>query len=316
MLEENRMTTASVATTTTSNPKSGKPINPGRVAAWILLSIFIFVSVFPVYYVLKTALTSHNVLAETASQILPADATLFNFARVVGLVSVEQARAVGVSAESANFLLALRNSLMFVAVTVAGQLLFSAMAAYAFARLNFPGRNFLFTMILTALMIPGIVLFIPNFILIKDLGWLNTFQGMIAPYVLATPFGIFFLRQFFISLPLELEEAAKLDGASPAFIFWRIVLPLARGPIATLGILTSINMWNEFLWPYLINSGSDENLRVLTVALQQFKSNQPSGPPDWTGLMAGTFISVVPVFLLLVFFGKQVVESLQFSGGK
>jgi multiple sugar transport system permease protein len=165
-------------------------------------------------------------------------------------------------------------------------------------------------------MIPGIVLFIPNFILIKDLGWLNTFQGMIAPFVLSTPFAIFFLRQFFISVPVELEEAAKLDGASPAFIFWRIVLPLARGPIATLGILTSINMWNEFLWPYLINSGADENLRVLTVALQQFKSNQPSGPPDWTGLMAATFISVVPVFMLLVFFGRQVVESLQFSGGK
>jgi multiple sugar transport system permease protein len=310
------MTTASLAPATTLSQKTKKPINPGRIVAWIMLSLFIFISVFPVYYVLKTALTGHKVLAETASQVLPADATLFNFARVVGLVSAETAQAAGVSAESANFLLALRNSLMFVAVTVAGQIFFSAMAAYAFARLTFPGRNFLFMMILTAMMIPGIVLFIPNFILIKNLGWLNTFQGMIAPYVLSTPFAIFFLRQFFLSVPVELEEAAKLDGASPAFIFWRIVLPLARGPLATLGILTSINMWNEFLWPYLINSGADENLRVLTVALQQFKSNQPSGPPDWTGLMAGTFISIIPVFMLLVFFGRQVVESLQFSGGK
>ena len=313
------MTTATAPTATTTMASSQRPkapLNVGRIFSWIMLVLFVIVSVFPVYYVLKTALTGHKVIAETASQVLPGDPTMFNFARVVGLVTPEQAEAVGAKSSSANFLLALRNSVIFVAITVFGQIFFSAMAAYAFARLRFPGRDFLFFLILSALMIPGIVLFIPNFILIKDLGWLNTFQGMVAPYVLATPFAIFFLRQFFLSVPVELEEAAKLDGASPAFIFWRIVLPLARGPIATLGILTSINMWNEYLWPYLINSGANENLRVLTVVLQQFKANQPSGPPDWTGLMAGTFISIIPVFLLLVFFGKQVVESLQFSGGK
>ncbi len=165
-------------------------------------------------------------------------------------------------------------------------------------------------------MIPSIVLFIPNFILMKNLGWLNTFQGMIAPSLLMSPFSVFFLRQFFLSIPLELEEAAKLDGATSAFIFWRIVLPLAQGPIATLGILTTIAMWNDFFWPFIVNSGSNENLRVLTVALQQFRANQPGGPPDWTGLMAGTFLSIVPVFVLLIFMGRKVVESLQFSGSK
>jgi multiple sugar transport system permease protein len=301
------------------NTVASKPVqafNLGRGVSWAALILLIFVSIFPVYYVLKTALTSQRVLAESAANILPAEPTLFNFGRVTGLISQEAAQAAGVSAERANFLLAMRNSVLFVVLCVVGQIVFSAMAAYAFARLRFPGRNVLFILILSAMMIPGIVLFIPNFILMKNLGWLNTFQGMVAPYVLMTPFAVFFLRQFFLSIPLELEEAAKLDGASPAFIFWRIVLPLARGPIATLGILTSINMWNEFFWPYIINSASDENLRVLTVALQQFKANQPSGPPDWTGLMAGTFISVIPVFLLLLFLGRQVVESLQFSGSK
>ncbi len=304
------------ATASVSRTRSTKAFNPGRAAAWTMMVLFIFISIFPVYYVLKTALTDHRELAATASNLLPSSPTLFNFGRVVGLVSQEAAQAEGVSAETANFLLAIKNSLLFVIVCVVGQIVFSAMAAYAFARLKFPGRNILFLMILSAMMIPGIVLFIPNFILIKNLGWLNTFQGMVAPYVLMTPFAVFFLRQFFLSVPLELEEAARLDGASPAFIFWRIVLPLARGPIATLGILTSINMWNEFFWPFIVNSASDTNLRVLSVALQQFKANQPAGPPDWTALMSGTFISIIPIFILLIVLGRQVIESLQFSGGK
>jgi multiple sugar transport system permease protein len=182
--------------------------------------------------------------------------------------------------------------------------------------LRFPGREFLFTAILSAMMIPGIVLFIPNFILMKNLGWLDTFQGMIAPYVLMTPFAVFFLRQFFLNIPLELEEAAKLDGATPVFIFWRIVLPLSKAPLATLAILTSINMWNEFFWPYIINSYNNESLRVLPVALQIFRTQTPQGAPDWSGLMAGTFISIIPVFILLIFLGRQVIESLQFSGSK
>jgi multiple sugar transport system permease protein len=299
-----------------ARPKPAFVFNPWRVVAWVVLALLMFVSLFPLWVVLKTALTDHREIYEHASDLLPTNTTLFNFQRALGFVSEDVARAAGTSSGRINFLLSLKNSVLFVGVCVAGQILFSAMAAYAFARLTFPGRDILFFMILAALMIPGIVLFIPNFILMKNLNWLNTFQGMIAPYVLMTPFAVFFLRQFFLSIPKELEEAAKLDGASTFYIFWRIVLPLARGPIATLGILTTINLWNEFFWPYIVNSASNENLRVLTVALQQFKSNAPQGPPDWTGLMAGTFISVVPVFVLLVFLGRQVVESLQFSGSK
>jgi multiple sugar transport system permease protein len=290
--------------------------NVGRGLAWVALAAFIFLSVFPIYFVLKTALTSHKVLGQSAASFLPAEATLFNFGRVLGLVSEEAARAAGASPETINFVGALQITCLYVLVTVVCQIIFSALAAYAFARLQFPGRELLFILVLSAMMIPSIVLFIPNFILMKNLGWLNTFQGMVAPSLLISPFSVFFLRQFFLSVPLELEEAAKLDGATPAFIFWRIVLPLAQGPLATLGILTTIAMWNDFFWPFIVNSGSNDNLRVLTVALQQFKSNQPSGPPDWTGLMAGTFLSVVPVFILLIFMGRKVVESLQFSGSK
>jgi multiple sugar transport system permease protein len=288
--------------------------NIGRALAWGLLIVLIFISVFPIYVALKTALSDRREIFAHAADLLPTGLTLYNFERALGIISADQARADGAGAASINMLQALRNSTLFVALCVFGQLLFSSMAAYAFARLRFPGRNFLFILILSAMMIPGIVLFIPNFILVKELGWLNTFQGMVAPYILMTPFAVFFLRQFFLSIPLELEEAARLDGASPILIFFKIVLPLSKGPISTLGILTSINLWNEFFWPYLVNS--DENLRVLPVALQVFRSQQPSGPPDWTGIMSGTFLSIVPVFLLLLFLGRQVVESLQFSGSK
>jgi multiple sugar transport system permease protein len=127
-------------------------------------------------------------------------------------------------------------------------------------------------------------------------------------------FSIFFLRQFFLSIPKDLEEAALLDGASHLYIFFRVVLPLSVTPIVTIAMLTGINMWNEFFWPFLVSK--DEAMQVLPVALQSFKSQTPQGQPDWTGLMAATAITVLPTVVLLVTFSRRVVESVQFSGGK
>jgi multiple sugar transport system permease protein len=158
------------------------------------------------------------------------------------------------------------------------------------------------------------VTFIPNFILIKDLGLLNTMVGMVAPFCLMQGFSVFFLRQFFLSIPRDLEEAALLDGASYTYIFTHVVLPLSITPLATIAMLTGINMWNEFFWPYLV--AKDEAQQVLPVALQTFKSQTAQGQPDWTGLMAATAITVMPTILLLVVLGRRVVESVQFSGGK
>jgi multiple sugar transport system permease protein len=211
-------------------------------------------------------------------------------------------------------MLSLRNSLIYTALTVTGQIFFSALAGYAFARMEFPGRKVVFFAFLAATMIPGIVLFIPNFILIKELGLLNTFAGMVAPSVLMTPFAVFFMRQFFMSAPKELDEAAKLEGASPFQIFWRVALPIQKGPIATLAILLSINSWNEFFWPFLV--GRDESVRVMAVALSDFMSQTGKGTPDWTGLMAAITLSIIPVIIMLIVFGRQIVESLQTSGMK
>jgi multiple sugar transport system permease protein len=213
-----------------------------------------------------------------------------------------------------NFFRALLNSVIFTVLAVAPQIFFSATAAYAFARLKFPGRDLLFFLFIAATMIPGAVLFIPNFILIKDLGWLNTFQGMAAPYALMTPFAVFYLRQVFLATPKDVEEAARIDGASYFSIFFKMILPMHSGALSTLAILVTVGTWNEFFWPFLI--GREENVRVIAVAINAFRTQQQAGSPDWTGLMACTVLGMIPMIALLVFFGRKVVESFQFSGGK
>ena len=286
----------------------------GKLLAWIVLILLILVTLLPIWIVVKTAFSSQRSLFTAAESLLPSDPTVFNFRRALGIVGLDEMVAAGGSGGTLNFPLYLRNTLIFTGTVVVCQIFFSAMAAYAFARLKFPGRDLIFFLFLAALMVPGIVLFIPNFVLIRQLGWLNTFQGMVAPYLLMTPFAVFFLRQFFLSLPKELEEAARLDGSSAFGIFWRIVLPISQAPLATLAILTSINMWNDYFWPFLV--GRDENIRVLTVALGIFRSQTPQGIPDWTGLTAATLLSIVPIFLLLIFLGRRIVDSLAFSGLK
>lgn len=305
-----------MSTTSTNVPgmQRSSALAPGRLLAWAILITMLVVTLMPVWVVIKTAMMHSTELFTDSAKLLPSDPTFDNFKRVLGLVSTEESIAMGGSGAGINFLRALGNSLLFTSIIVVVQIFCAAMAAYSFARLRFPGRDTLFALFIGSMMVPGVVTFIPNFILIKDLGWLNTMAGMVAPFCLMQGFSVFFLRQFFLSIPRDLEEAATLDGATHLYIFLRVVLPLSITPLATIAMLTGINMWNEFFWPYLV--AKDEAQQVLPVALQSFKSQTPQGQPDWTGLMAATTITVLPTILLLVGFGKRVVESVQFSGGK
>src|SRR5260370_16754074 len=160
------------------------------------------------------------------------------------------------------------DSVIFTIFAVIPQIACSALAAYAFARLRFRGRRLIFFLFLAATMIPGVVLFIPNFILIKDLGWLNTYQGMAAPYALMTPFAVFFLRQMFLSTPRELEECARIDGASYISIFFRIVLPFHRSALATLTIITSLSPSTQFFSPFLVRRS--ESLLIIPFPITAF----------------------------------------------
>jgi multiple sugar transport system permease protein len=288
--------------------------NLGRIAAWAVLILLLLITLFPFWWVLRTALSNNRSLGTDPGSLLPVDFTLGAFKRVLGLATVGEAQAEGGSGASVNFLRALLNSVIFATVITAGQVFFCAMAAYAFARLRFPGRDKLFFLFLTALMIPPIFITLPNFVLIKQLHLLNTYAGMVLPYLFMTPFAIFFLRQFFLGIPRELEEAAMLDGSGRFRTFARVIAPMATPALATLAILTYITAWGDYLWPLLV--GSDDKHRVLTVALSVFRSSTPQGSPDWAGLMAATFVAALPMIILFLAFGRRVVNAIQFSGIK
>ncbi|GGM38480.1 carbohydrate ABC transporter permease [Promicromonospora citrea] len=291
-----------------------RPVRPGRVVAWLAVGVAVLVTVFPFYWMVRTALTPAGALVQDATLLWPSDPTLINFRRVLGLTTVEEAVAAGGTGAAIDFVRYTANSLLYAGSVAVVQTLSCAAAAYAFARLRFPGRDALFGVVLAGLMVPGIFTLLPNFALLREAGLLNTMVGLVAPAILTSPFTIFFLRQFFLSLPREVEEAAMLDGVGSLGRFWRIALPMSRGPLATMALITLVGMWKDYLWPLV--AGNSEATRVLTVALGVFQQQSPNTAPDWTGLMAGSTLSVLPVLVLLVLLGRQLVESLNFSGGK
>lgn len=292
----------------------GSRVSPGRIIGWVVLIASLVLTVFPFYWMVKTALTpAADVIADSGS-LFPTNPTFINFLRVVGLVSPEEARAAGGSGATINFLLYLWNSIVYCALIGFFQTLFCAMAGYAFARLRFTGRDLLFTLLICGLMVPPIFTLLPNFVLVRDLGLLGTMLGMVAPSLIMTPFAIFFLRQFFLNIPADVEEAALLDGAGRARIFWAVVIPMSRGPLITIGLITVVWAWKDYLWPLIV--GRDDSVRTLTVALGVYLQQSPNTQPDWTGLMAGSTLSVIPVVVLLIFLGRRIVESLNFTGIK
>lgn len=200
----------------------------------------------------------------------------------------------------------------FVAVTVTFfQTLTSAMAAYAFAKLSFPGRDKLFLVYMGTMMVPGLVTLIPSYILMTDrfLGLVDTYWALILPASLGGAFNTFLLRQFMLGLASELEDAARMDGASPFGIFFRIVLPLSRPALAVIAVFTFMGTWNDFIWPLLMIHTPDKQTLTLGLA-----SMQGRWSTRWPELMAGTLMSITPVLLLLVFFQRYFEEGLTFSG--
>ena len=186
----------------------------------------------------------------------------------------------------------------------------AAMAAYALARMDFRGRSVVFGMIIATLFVPPVILIIPNYLIVGELGWLNTLAAVIVPTA-ASAFGVFFLRQFFLSIPDELEEAARLDGASPVQIFLRVVLPLSRPALATLALLALLTNWNDFLWPVYVLFSPE--MQTLPAGLSTLQS---ANAVRYDLLMAGAVIASVPVLLLFVFLQRFIIEGVSRSGLK
>ena len=289
-------------------------LSAGRIAAWTYLGVVVLVTLFPFYWILRTALSNNYKLATDPSSPLPVGFTWGAFERALGIASTAQAQAQGGSGASLDIPLYLRNSLIYASVQTALIVVFSAAAAYAFSRLHWRGRNLVFGVLISALMVPGVFTLLPNFVFIKDVGLNNTFAGLILPGGLFQAFTLFFLRQFMLSLSSEIEEAAIIDGAGPLRIFLRVILPMSAAPLATVSLLMFVNAWNDYMWPLLVTNSS--GTEPLTLALGVFKQSSPQAAPDWAGLMAAALIAALPMLLLFVAFGKRVVNSIGFSGIK
>lgn len=286
----------------------------GRFLAWVFMALIVIITILPFYWVLRTALSSNAGIASDPTSILPVDFNLRGFERVFGMQSTEEALADGGSGAAINFWLYLRNSVIVATLVTAGQVFFSAMAAYSFARLRWRGRDAVFSIFLGALMVPSIFTLLPNFVLIKELHLIDTLLGVALPTMFMTPFAVFFLKQFFMNIPRELEEAALLDGASKIRVFFQLILPMAKAPITTLAILTYITAWNDYFWPLLVSY--TDSSRVLTVAVAVFKSQAPTTGTDWSGLMAATLVAALPMLLLFAAAAKRIVNSIGFTGIK
>jgi len=189
-------------------------------------------------------------------------------------------------------------------------LLFHSMAAYSLARLRFPGRGLLFVAIISTLMITFPVILVPLFLLVKQLGWVNTYWALIIPNIFNAS-GIFLMRQFYLGIPRELEEAAIIDGASLVRVYYAIILPLARPIIAALSIFFFLANWNFFLWPLVVTT--DPNLEVLQVGLATLSGQYNT---QWNLILAASLVAALPILALFIFFQRFIVESVKMSGLK
>ncbi len=202
------------------------------------------------------------------------------------------------------------NTILMLIGRIIGSVLFSAMAAYASARLNFPGKNLFFGLVLFQMMIPSQIFIVPQFLLVQKLGLLNTVSALVIPGIVSA-FGTFLLRQFFMGLPKELEEAAKLDGCNIWQTFYRVMLPLSRSGLIALSIFTALFAFKDLMWPLIVNMSLEKmTLSAGLASLQgQFTTNYPQ-------LMAGSLLAIWPMVVIFIMFQKKFIQGIATSGGK
>jgi ABC-type glycerol-3-phosphate transport system permease component len=271
-----------------------------RVIMYVILIAGALLAMLPFFWMLSASLMTYG---ETATRKwLPAVPQFANYVEAW---------------TEANFSKYFMNSVIITVTTVAGQLTTSVLAGYAFARIKFKGRDLIFAVLLSTMMIPSMVTMIPNFIVVRgDLiplpggSWLNTLQGITVPYM-ASVFSIFLLRQFFAQIPWELWDAARIDGAAHLRFLVQIVLPMSKAPIFTVFIFAFIGAWNDFLWPLLVTT--KDTWRPLMVGLWTFATE---AGPETQLMMAGAVIAIIPIVILYFLTQKQYTEGIATSGLK
>ena len=268
---------------------------PTKTLKWFYVGIGLILALVPIVWTVAGSFRTEADLFGHPAGLIPHQWTLHGYRGVWSQLP---------------FLRLLGNSVLFAGITTALTVLFDSMCAYALARLNFRGRDVAFWLVLVTLMVPFQVTLIPVFVELFHLGWLNTYQGLIVPRA-TSAFGIFLFRQFFMSIPRELDEAARIDGAGHLRIYWRVILPLAKPAIATVALLNFTNLWNDLLWPLV--AISDDTRFTLQVGLANFQGMRRT---EWSQLMAGNVLATVPLILAFLFAQKKFIATMTFTGIK
>jgi ABC-type glycerol-3-phosphate transport system permease component len=264
---------------------------------YLLLTGVMLILIVPFLWILSTSLKGNEQIFIIPPQWIPKSLQWNNYLEVFKRIP---------------FLVFFRNSVFITIMAIVGTLVSSSLVAYAFAFLRWPGRNTVFVFVLATMMLPMQVTMIPLFVLFKDLGWLNTFKPLIVPaFFGGGAFNIFLLRQFYLSIPRDLIDAARIDGCSEFRIYWSIVLPLAKPALATVAILTFMFSWNDFLGPLIYLS--DKLKGTLALGLAMFTSQHQT---EWSLLMAATILMIIPMVLIFFFFQRYFIQGFTMSGLK
>lgn len=268
----------------------------GKTLAHILLIFLSLTMLFPFLWMISTSLKSGSSIFAYPPELIPNPVNFQNYVDVF----VKQPMLNG-----------LLNSLEIAVFNTVGVLFFASMAAYSFAKLRFRGKKILFGVLLATMMIPSQVTLIPMYIWFKNLGWIDTYLPLIVPSILCNAYGVFLLRQFFMTLPDSYMESAKLDGCSQPVIFFRIMLPLCVPAMATLGLFTFMGNWNNFLTPLIyLNTRTKFTLPLIIMSFQNMYYS------DWSLLMAASCVSVLPVIILYLCTGRYFMQGIVMTGLK
>jgi multiple sugar transport system permease protein len=267
-----------------------------KIVSYAVLSVGAFTMLVPFFWMLSTSFKEPAGIFKMPPEWIPDPFTLENYVKIWQKTDLARGFA---------------NSMVIAVVSTVGEVFVSTLAGYSFARIRFPGRNVVFAMLLSTMMIPGVVTMIPAFTLFRYLDWIDSWKPLIVPLMFGSSFAIFLCRQFFATLPEELADAGKIDGANQFQIYWSIYLPQARPVIATLAVLGFIARWNDYLGPLIyVRSAEKYPIALMLTTLNTMYEKQ------WTLLMAGSVIALIPIIVLFVSLQRYFVGSIALTGIK
>ena len=262
----------------------------GKGFGYLAMVIVMLVIAVPLFWIVVTSFKEHDHIYVRPAEYLPVPFHPENYSEVTTRIP---------------FFAYFKNSVIITFFAATIKIVLGVLSAYALSLLRFPGRNILFVVILAALMVPNQITVISNYALIAQLGWRNTFQGIVIPLA-GVAFGTFLMRNQFLSLPHEIIEAARLDGAGPMKLLWRVVMPMSWPTLVAFSLITVVNEWNEYLWPFLMSD--NEKTAPLQVGLTLLQNNE--GGNNWGPVMAGTVLTVLPILILFLFLQRQMIKGL------